>query len=53
MKLYTATEYMSTDISFEKKSKTNLTTKIKIYIIREYMSTNTSFEKKISPTLHN
>ena len=46
MKLYKTGEFISNHISFEKKKKSNLTTKIKLYTTSEYMSTDTSFEKK-------
>ena len=45
MKLYTTSEFVSNDISFEKN---NLTTKMKLYTTSEFVSNNVSFEKKIS-----
>ena len=45
MKLYTTSEFISNDISFEKKK--NLTTKIKLYTTSEFISNDISFEKKI------
>ena len=45
MKLYTTSEFISSDISFEKK---NLTTKMKLYTTSEFIRNDTSFEKKIS-----
>ena len=45
MKLHTTSEFISNDISFEKKIST---TKIKLYTTSEFISNNISFEKKIS-----
>ena len=46
MKLYTTSEFISSDISFEKKNnKKNLTTKIKLYTTSEFISSDISFEK--------
>ena len=42
MKLYTTSEFISNDISFEKK---NLTTKMRLYTTSEYMNNDISFEK--------
>ena len=44
MKFYTTSEFISNDISFEKKS---LTTKIKRYTTGEFLSNEILFEKKI------
>ena len=47
MKLYTTSELISNDISFEKKNeKNNLTTKMKLFTTSKYMSADTSFENK-------
>ena len=43
MKLYTTSEFISTDTSFKKN---NLTTKMKLYTNSEYMSIDTSFAPK-------
>ena len=59
MKLYTTSEFISNDISFEKNNKKKLTTKMKFYTTSAHMSTDTTFEKKIkkshykNETLHN
>ena len=57
MKLSTTSKFMSSDISFEKKNKKNLTTKMKVCTSSEFMNNDTSFEKKIyhytNETLHN
>ena len=50
MKLYTTSEHMRTEISFEKKNQKNLITKMKFYTTSEYMTTDTLFEKKILTT---
>ena len=49
MRLYTTREYMTSNISFEKK---NLTTKIRLYITSEYMSSDISFEKHLTTINH-
>ena len=46
MKLSTTSKFMSSDISFEKKNKKNLTTKMKVCTSSEFMNNDTSFEKK-------
>ena len=52
MKLYTTSEFISSDISFEKQKnkkqnkKKNLTRKMKLYITREFISNDTSFAPK-------
>ena len=46
MKLYTTSEFISNDASFEKKIKKNLTTEIKLYTTSEFIRNDTSFEKK-------
>ena len=43
MKLYTTSEFISSDILFEKK---NLTTKMKLYTTSEFMSNDISFASK-------
>ena len=43
MKLYGTSEFISSDISFEKK---NPTTKMKLYKNSEFISKDISFEKK-------
>ena len=48
MKFYTISEFISNFISFEKKKKINLTTKMKLYATSEYMNNETSLEKKKS-----
>ena len=51
MKLYTTSEFISNDISFEKnKNKKNLTTKMKLYTTSEFISNDISFEKKYLTT---
>ena len=45
MEIYTTSEFISNDISFEKNKKSNLATKMKLYTTSEYMSTDTSFEE--------
>ena len=54
MKLYTTSEFISNDISFEKKinKKNNLITKMGLYTTSDYMSTDTSFEKKKKNLYH-
>ena len=51
MKLYTTSEFISSDISFEKIKK-NITTKMKIYTTREFISNNTAFEKNLITINH-
>ena len=47
MKLYATIEFISTDTSFEKKTKkNNLTTKIRLYATSKFISNDISFEKK-------
>ena len=48
MKLYTTSEFIFNDTSFEKKNKNkkNLTTKMKLYRTSEFISNDISFEKK-------
>ena len=36
MKLYTTSEYMNNDISFEEKEKNNLTTGVNLYTTGEF-----------------
>ena len=43
MKLYTTSEFISSDISFEKK---NLTTNMKLYPTSEFISNDISFAPK-------
>ena len=43
---------MSTNPSFEKKLKQNLTTKIKFYATSEFISNDASFEKVITTINH-
>ena len=46
MKLYTTSELISNDISFEKKKKkNNLSRKLKLYTTSEYMNNDISYEK--------
>ena len=48
MKLYTSSEYMITDTSFEKKIKTKKSSpqKMKLYRTSEFINNDISFEKK-------
>ena len=45
MKLYTTSEFISSDISFEKKLK-NLATKTKLYMTSEFISNEKKFHLK-------
>ena len=45
MKLYTTSEFISNDTSFQKKKKI-LTTKMKLYTAREFVSNDISFAQK-------
>ena len=45
MKLYATSEYMSSEISFEKNEKIISLQKMKLYTTSEYMSSRISMEK--------